>query len=67
MNAPISADLRLRTDEEVCAELGLNIHRFHRLRRKHLIPYVRLGYRTLRYDPLDVRTALNKLRVKAVS
>jgi hypothetical protein len=67
MNPPISADLRLRTAEEVCQELGLNIHRFHRLRRKHLIPFIKLGYRSYKYDILDVRTALNRLRVKAVS
>jgi hypothetical protein len=64
---PVSADLRLRTDIEVCQELGINIHRFRRLRRKGLIPYVKLGYRTFRYDPLDVRSALNRLRIKAVA
>jgi len=64
---PVSADLRLRTDIEVCQELRINIHRFRRLRRKHLIPYIKLGYRTFRYDPLDVRNALNRLRIKAVA
>jgi hypothetical protein len=64
---PISTDLRLRTDIEVCQELGLSIHRFRRMRQKHLIPFIKLGYRSFRYDPVDVRNALNKLRVKAVA
>jgi hypothetical protein len=63
----VSADLRLRTDVEVCEELGVNIWWFRRKRRKHLIPYVRLGYRTFRYDPVDVRKALDRLRIKAVA
>jgi hypothetical protein len=64
---PVSADLRLRTDIEVCQELGINIHWFRRKRRKRLIPYHQLGYRTLKYDILDVRQALDRLRVKAVA
>jgi hypothetical protein len=64
---PLSTDLRLRTDIEVCQEVGLSIHRFRRMRRKHLIPFIKLGYRSFRYDPVDVRNALNKLKVKAVA
>jgi hypothetical protein len=67
VQSPVSADLRLRTDIEVCMELGVNIHRFRRLRRRHLIPFIKLGYRTYRYDPVDVRNALNRLRIKAVA
>jgi hypothetical protein len=59
-------DLRLRSDIEVCEEIGLSVHRFRRMRRKGLIPYLKLGYRTFRYDPIEVRAALNRLRVKAV-
>jgi hypothetical protein len=64
---PISTDLRLRTDIEVCRELNLSIHRFRRMRQRHLIPFIKLGYRSFRYDPVDVRNALNKLKVKAVA
>jgi hypothetical protein len=67
IQSPVTSDLRLRTDIEVCQELGINIHWFRRKRRRHLIPYVKLGYRTFRYDPADVRNALNRLRVKAVA
>jgi hypothetical protein len=67
VQSPVSADLRLRTDVEVCQELGINIHWFRRKRRKHLIPFIKLGYRTFRYDPNDVRNALNRLRIKAVA
>jgi hypothetical protein len=37
------------------------------MRQKHLIPFIKLGYRSFRYDPVDVRNALNKLKVKAVA
>jgi hypothetical protein len=60
-------DLRLRTDKQVCEDLNVPFYTFRRLRRRHLIPFVKLGYRSYRYDILEVRKALNRLKVKAVS
>jgi hypothetical protein len=60
-------ELRLRTDKEVCAELQIPFYKFKTLRRRRLIPVIRLGYRTYRYDIVDVRNALNRLKIKAVS
>jgi hypothetical protein len=67
VNLETPTDLKLLTDHEVCAEVRINYFRFHKLRKKHLIPYYKLGYRTYRYDATEVRNALLKLRVKAVS
>jgi hypothetical protein len=60
-------ELRLRTEKEICDELNVPFYMFRRLRRRRLIPFVRLGYRSYRYDIVDVRNALNRLRIKAVS
>jgi hypothetical protein len=60
-------ELRLRTEIQVCEELNVPFYLFRRLRRRRLIPVVRLGYRSYRYDIIDVRNAINRLKVKAVS
>jgi hypothetical protein len=60
-------ELRLRTDKQVCEELNVPYYLFCRLRRRRLIPIVKLGYRSYRYDIVDVRNALNRLKIKAVS
>jgi hypothetical protein len=69
MNQTLSPadELRLRTDKEICAELNVPFYLFRRLRRRRLIPIVKLGYRSYRYDIVDVRNALNRLKIKAVS
>jgi excisionase family DNA binding protein len=70
MNEPsisVSDKLRLLTETEVCELLNIPKFKFQKLRRRRLIPLVKLGYRTLRYDPSDVRRALDRLKVKAVS
>ena len=68
MNEPLNLDeLRLRTEEEIVRELNVPPFMFKRLRRKRLIPFVELGYRTYRYDLLDVRRALEKLKRRSVA
>ncbi len=60
-------ELRLQTEEEICKNLNISLDKFRRLRRRRPIPFLRLGYRTLRYDIVDVRRALDRLKVRAVS
>ena len=60
-------EVRLRTEEEIARELNIPLWTFRRLRRRRLVPFVRLGYRLLRFDVVDVRNALNRLKIKAVS
>jgi hypothetical protein len=63
----LAEELRLRTEEEIVRDLNIPLNLFQRLRRRRLIPIVRLGYRSFRYDIVDVRKALDRLKVKAVS
>lgn len=58
---------RLYTEVEICGLLHIPLPRFRFLRRRRLIPFIRLGYRSYRYDLVDVRNALNRLKVKALS
>jgi hypothetical protein len=60
-------EARLYTEIEICDVLRIPQPRFRFLRRRRLIPFVRLGYRSYRYDLVDVRNALNRLKVKALS
>jgi hypothetical protein len=57
----------LLSEEEICQKLPLPIPTFRQLRRRGLIPYLKFGYRTFRYDIVAVRRALNSLEVKAVA
>jgi hypothetical protein len=63
----VADELRFRTENQICEELNIPFYLFRRLRRRRLIPIVKLGYRSYRYDIVDVRNALNRLKVKAVS
>jgi hypothetical protein len=69
MNEQLTAadEVRFRTEEEICRELNIPLWTFRKLRRRKLVPVVRLGYRLYRYDIVDVRHALNRLKIKAVS
>jgi hypothetical protein len=60
-------EVRLRTEEEITQELNVPLRTFRRLRRRRLVPVVKLGYRLYRYDIVDVRAALNRLKIKAVA
>ena len=58
----------LISGEVLLKRLGPSItaKKFGELRRKRLIPYVRLGHRTYVYEEAAVRRALKKLTVKEV-
>jgi hypothetical protein len=61
-------DLRLRkvvTDEELAAHLHEGIETIHTWRRAEIIPVIKLGYRTLRYNIEAVEAALLRREVKA--
>lgn len=60
---------QLQNDEQIARTLGRNFtaRRIRRLRQHGLIPFVRLGYRTILYDPQRVIEALSRFEVKAVS
>ena len=59
---------KLLTDQELAIELGTGFkpRTVATLRRAGKIPYVRIGYRTLRYDLDAVLAALSKREVKAI-
>ena len=60
----LSDRLRLLDEEEICRLLNIPTSKFRVLRRRRLIAYVKLGYRSFRYDPAEVRRALDNLRIK---
>ena len=56
---------KLLTNEELAPALGFEkVGTVDRLRRKGVIPYIKLGYRTLRYNLEAVEAALLRLEVK---
>ena len=56
---------KLLTEEELRVALNLpNVHAVRELRHKRKIPFVRLGYRTIRYNEAKVLAALEKLTVQ---
>jgi hypothetical protein len=67
VNTTPADDVRLCTEEEIIAKLNIPLWTFRRLRQRRLIPVIRLGYRMYRYDIVDVRAALNRLKIKALS
>jgi len=58
---------RLLTDTQLARKLGYGFTQrtVNRLRRERRIPFVRIGYRTLRYSLDDVIAALHKRTIKA--
>jgi hypothetical protein len=70
MNQPLltpADEVRLYSEAEICEALHIPRPRFRVLRRRRLIPFVKLGYRSYLYDIIDVRRALDRLKIKAVS
>ena len=59
---------KLLTDRELAVELGTGFkpRTIASLRRAGKIPFVKIGYRTLRYDLDAVMAALSKREIKAV-
>jgi hypothetical protein len=63
--SPSSGDLL--TEDELVKRLRTVSHKkLYELRVKRLIPVVRLGHRTLRYNEEAVRRALRKLTIREV-
>ena len=66
---PVNADdpSRLLTKEEVARRLGLPSTRMvDALMRQRKIPYLKLGYRTVRFDWKRVIAAIEKLELREV-
>jgi len=60
------AEGQLLTQEEILQKIfGKRLHpkKFEEMRRRGLIPYVKMGHRTYMYDESAVRRALRRLRV----
>lgn len=57
---------RLSTKRELADETGLGTRLIDSLVKKRAIPFLRLGHKTLRFDPAKVRAALDRFTVKEV-
>jgi excisionase family DNA binding protein len=57
---------RLLTGDELAARLGESERIVTTLRHKGIIPYLKLGHRTIRYNEAAVMAALEKRQVKAI-
>ncbi len=52
---------------ELSAQIGLPVRTLRSLAQSRKIPQIRLGHRTLVFDPNKVRAALEKFEVRAVA
>ncbi len=57
----------LLSEEELAKALGMSVSGVRKLRYKKLLPYVRIGARTVRFDLSRVKEALERLEIKEVS
>ncbi len=53
------------TIDELSAELGIPVRSIRTLKQKRKIPFVKLGHRTLLFNPAKVSAALSKFEVRA--
>jgi excisionase family DNA binding protein len=58
---------RLLTYDELARELGLPLRSVRTLAYKGIIPHVKLGHRTVRFQASRVERALQKREVKEVT
>ena len=58
---------KLLTEAELLVRLNIPIKKFGELRRKGIIPVVRLGHRSYRYRLSSVMRALSKLETRALT
>jgi predicted DNA-binding transcriptional regulator AlpA len=57
----------LLTEKQLLKRLGtISAKKLYELRNQRLIPVVKLGHRTLRYNEAAVRKAINRLTLKEV-
>ena len=67
MDTPDTTRSRLLDKEGLREALALpSIRTVEQLVKRRKIPYIRLGYRTLRFDIIEVRAAIARLTVKEV-
>ena len=60
-------DRKLSDKNEIASAFNLpSASTVERLRRARKIPFIKLGYRTIRFDPIKVRAALDRLSVKEI-
>jgi excisionase family DNA binding protein len=57
---------RLLGYEELAREIGLPIRTVRSLTYRGIIPHIRLGHRTVKFQPSKVQRALEKRTVKEV-
>lgn len=58
----------LLTAKKVAESIGLpDATSIKRLARQRKIPFIRLGHRTLLFDPAKVRAAIDKLEVRPIA
>lgn len=52
--------LEMLTTKQVCERLQISTTTLLRLRRKGVVPHYRLGSFLIRYDPVEVRRAIDR-------
>ena len=65
-NIPIS-DGKLLTEEQLANILETSVYNVRHLRHRKKIPFIRLGHRSIRFDLVKVRKALEKYEVEEVA
>jgi len=58
---------KLLTEAELLLQINIPIKKFGELRRKGLVPVVKLGHKSYRYRLSSVMRALRKLEVQEVA
>jgi excisionase family DNA binding protein len=65
-NIPIR-DGKLLTEEQLANILETSVYNVRHLRHRKKIPFIRLGHRSIRFDLVKVRKALEKYEVEEVA
>jgi hypothetical protein len=59
-------DGKLLTEEQLAKALETSVYNVRHLRHRKKIPFIRLGHRSIRFDLIKVRKALEKYEVEEV-
>lgn len=51
---------------QVAEKLGVSTYQVYDMVHKRKIPYVKLGYKILRFDPVEIEIFIDKHRVKPI-
>lgn len=57
-------DMKLLTKEETADLMGLNVEQLSSLRKRGLIPYVRVSERIIRFNEADIKALVEKRTFK---